>query len=309
VTWFAIATYELNGRVAAGLAVEGALYDAQAALAQTGADSNDPVLDVDALIAGWDGRSAATLAALAHAANALAQRRCALAPLAAGYRLRVPFTPRRIFAAASNYYEHAREMGTELAPREESTPYMFMKAETSVVPTLADVVMPPHAERVDWEVELAVVIGKGGRHIAVEDAFEHVAGYTVLNDVSARDLNRRTDYPFKHDWFRGKSFDTFGPFGPWLVPRACIDEPQNLRMRLSVNGETMQDGSTSEMIFSIAEQIHYLSSILTLQPGDVIATGTPTGVGMGRGIYLKPGDVMVASIDGIGAIENPLVRG
>jgi 2,4-didehydro-3-deoxy-L-rhamnonate hydrolase len=309
VTWFAIATYELNGRVAAGLAVEGALYDAQAALAQTGADSNDPVLDVDALIAGWDGRSAATLAALAHAANALAQRRCTLAPLAAGYRLRVPFTPRRIFAAASNYYEHAREMGTELAPREESTPYMFMKAETSVVPTLADVVMPPHAERVDWEVELAVVIGKGGRHIAVEDAFEHVAGYTVLNDVSARDLNRRTDYPFKHDWFRGKSFDTFGPFGPWLVPRACIDEPQNLRMRLSVNGETMQDGSTSEMIFSIAEQIHYLSSILTLQPGDVIATGTPTGVGMGRGIYLKPGDVMVASIDGIGAIENPLVRG
>jgi 2,4-didehydro-3-deoxy-L-rhamnonate hydrolase len=309
VTWFAIATYELNGRVAAGLAVDGALYDAQAALAQTGADSNDPVPDVDALIAGWDGRSAATLAALAHAANALAQRRCALAPLAAGYRLRVPFTPRRIFAAASNYYEHAREMGTELAPREESTPYMFMKAETSVVPTLADVVMPPHAERVDWEVELAVVIGKGGRHIAVEDAFAHVAGYTVLNDVSARDLNRRTDYPFKHDWFRGKSFDTFGPFGPWLVPRACIDEPQNLRMRLSVNGETMQDGSTSEMIFSIAEQIHYLSSILTLQPGDVIATGTPTGVGMGRGIYLKPGDVMVASIDGIGAIENPLVRG
>ena len=308
--WFAIATYELNGRIAAGLAVDGALYDAQAALAQTGGP--DVPLDVDALIAGWDAQSAATLAALEGAAQALAQGRCALAPLAsdtAGYRLHVPFTPRRIFAAASNYYEHAREMGTELAPREESTPYMFMKAETSVVPTLADVVMPPHAERVDWEVELAVVIGRGGRHIAVEDAFEHVAGYTVLNDVSARDLNRRTDYPFKHDWFRGKSFDTFGPFGPWIVPRACIGEPQNLRMRLAVNGEMMQDGSTSEMIFSIAEQIHYLSSILTLQPGDVIATGTPTGVGMGRGIYLKPGDVMVASIDGIGAIENRMVQG
>ena len=159
------------------------------------------------------------------------------------------------------------------------------------------------------EPELAVVIGKPGRHIALEDALDYVAGYTVLNDVSARDLNRRTDYPFKHDWFRGKSFDTFGPLGPWLVPRACIAEPQNLRMRLTVNGETMQDGNTSEMIFSVAEQIHYLSSILTLQPGDVIATGTPTGVGMGRGIYLKPGDVMVASIDGIGSIENPLVQG
>jgi 2,4-diketo-3-deoxy-L-fuconate hydrolase len=186
---------------------------------------------------------------------------------------------------------------------------MFMKAETSVVPTLANVVIPPHAERVDWEVELAVVIGRTGRHIAKEDAYDYIAGYTILNDVSARDLNRRTDYPFKHDWFRGKSFDTFGPLGPWFVPRACIAEPQNLRMRLAVNGEMMQDGNTSGMIFNIAEQIEYLSTILTLQPGDLIATGTPTGVGMGRGIYLKAGDVMVASIDGIGSIENPLVAG
>ncbi|QBR02315.1 fumarylacetoacetate hydrolase family protein [Paraburkholderia pallida] len=303
--WYAIATYERDGRTAAGIVVDGALYDAEALLARTGG-ANAP-LDVDTLVAHWDATSAATLADLERAARAVAEGTAGVAPQV-GYRLRVPFTPRRIFAAASNYYEHAREMGTELAPREESTPYMFMKAETSVVPTLADVVMPAEAQRVDWEVELAVVIGRGGRHIAVADAFEHVAGYTVLNDVSARDLNRRTDYPFKHDWFRGKSFDTFGPFGPWLVPRACIAEPQNLRMRLAVNGETMQDGSTSEMIFSIAEQIHYLSSILTLQPGDVIATGTPTGVGMGRGIFLKPGDVMVASIDGIGSIENALVR-
>ncbi|WP_028227940.1 fumarylacetoacetate hydrolase family protein [Paraburkholderia ferrariae] len=304
--WFAIATYEQDGRVATGLAVEGALYDAQALLERTG--GAQAPLGLDALMARWPAEGDAAVAGLAQAAAAVAAGTAGVAPLE-GYRLHVPFAPRRIFAAASNYYEHAREMGTELAPREESTPYMFMKAETSVVPTLADVVMPAHAERVDWEVELAVVIGRGGRHIAPENAFDHVAGYTVLNDVSARDLNRRTDYPFKHDWFRGKSFDTFGPFGPWLVPRACIAEPQNLRLRLAVNGETMQDGSTSEMIFSIAEQIHYLSSILTLQPGDVIATGTPTGVGMGRGIYLKPGDVMVASIDGIGSIENPLVRG
>lgn len=303
---FGIASYELNGRAAVGLSVGDALYDAQTVLKQV--SGNAAPIDVDALIRGWDQNGAAAVQQFEAAARAIADGTVDAKPLT-GYRLRVPFTPRRIFAAASNYYEHAREMGTELVPREESTPYMFMKAETSVVPTLAEVRIPPQAERVDWEVELAVVIGKPGRHIAIDDALDYVAGYTVLNDVSARDLNRRTDYPFKHDWFRGKSFDTFGPLGPWLVPRACIAEPQNLRMRLTVNGETMQDGNTSEMIFSVAEQIHYLSSILTLQPGDVIATGTPTGVGMGRGIYLKPGDVMVASIDGIGSIENPLVQG
>ncbi|MCT7317315.1 fumarylacetoacetate hydrolase family protein [Ralstonia sp. CHL-2022] len=303
---FGIASYEMNGRVAAGLSVGDALYDMQTVLKEATGDTTP--IDVDALVRDWDQSGAAAVQQFEAAARAIAEGAISAKPLI-GYRLRVPFTPRRIFAAASNYYEHAREMGTELAPREESTPYMFMKAETSVVPTLAEVRIPPQAERVDWEVELAVVIGKPGRQIAIKDALDYVAGYTVLNDVSARDLNRRTDYPFKHDWFRGKSFDTFGPLGPWLVPRSCIAEPQNLRMRLTVNGETMQDGNTSEMIFSVAEQIHYLSSILTLQPGDVIATGTPTGVGMGRGIYLKPGDVMVASIDGIGSIENPLVQG
>ena len=306
MTWFGIATYELNGHCATGLAVGGRLYDARAALGQL--DAQALPADVGALIAGWETDGAAVVERFGRAARAIEAGTLDLAPLR-GHTLAVPFQPRRIFAAASNYYEHAQEMGTELAPREESTPYMFMKAETSVVPTLANVVIPPHAERVDWEVELAVVIGKAGRHIAQQDAYEHIAGYTILNDVSARDLNRRTDYPFKHDWFRGKSFDTFGPLGPWFVPRACIAEPQNLRMRLAVNGETMQDGNTSGMIFNIAEQIEYLSTILTLQPGDLIATGTPTGVGMGRGIYLKAGDVMVASIDGIGSIENPLVAG
>ncbi|HEX7909636.1 MAG TPA: fumarylacetoacetate hydrolase family protein [Paraburkholderia sp.] len=306
MTWFGIATYELNGRRAAGLAVGGKLYDAHAAFKHVAGDA--PLADLGALIAGWATHGAAAVEQFERTARAIEAGTLDLAPLE-GHRLCVPFQPRRIFAAASNYYEHAREMGTELAPREESTPYMFIKAETSVVPTLANVVIPPHAERVDWEVELAVVIGRAGRHIAQRDAYDYVAGYTILNDVSARDLNRRTDYPFKHDWFRGKSFDTFGPLGPWFVPRSCIAEPQNLRMRLAVNGEMMQDGNTSEMIFNIAEQIEYLSTILTLQPGDLIATGTPTGVGMGRGIYLKAGDVMVASIDGIGTIENPLVAG
>jgi len=306
VTWFGIATYELNGSTALGLAVNGVLYDARTLLRQTTSFYLHD--DLGALISDWQGAGGVAVAGLTAVASEIEAGQIDAMPLV-GHRLCVPYTPRRIFAAASNYYEHALEMGTELAPREESSPYMFMKAESSIVPTLAEVVIPPSAERVDWEVELAVVIGKRGRNIAVDDAYDYIAGYTILNDVSARDLNRRTDYPFKHDWFRGKSFDTFGPLGPWFVPRACIAEPQNLRMRLAVNGEMMQDGNTSGMIFNIAEQIEYLSTILTLQPGDLIATGTPTGVGMGRGIYLKAGDVMVASIDGIGSIENPLVAG
>ena len=306
MTWFGIATYELNGSTALGLAVDGVLYDAKTLLRQTTSFYLHD--ELGELISDWQGAGGVAVAGLTAVASAIEAGQIDATPLV-GHRLCVPYTPRRIFAAASNYHEHALEMGTELAPREESSPYMFMKAESSIVPTLAEVVIPPSAERVDWEVELAVVIGKQGRHIAVEDAYDYIAGYTILNDVSARDLNRRTDYPFKHDWFRGKSFDTFGPLGPWFVPRACIEQPQNLRMRLAVNGEIMQDGNTADMIFSIAEQINYLSTILTLQPGDLIATGTPTGVGMGRGIYLKPGDVMVASIDGIGSIENPLVAG
>ena len=123
-----------------------------------------------------------------------------------------------------------------------------------------------------------------------------VAGYTIINDISARDLNVRDDYPFRMDWFQGKCFDTFAPLGPWLVPAACIDDPYALNMRLTVNGTPMQEERTGAMIFDIGEQIEYLSSVLTLQPGDVIATGTPTGVGMSRGVFLAPGDVMEAAI-------------
>lgn len=314
--WFGIATYELLAPGAGGarrtaIVQHDKLYDLDALLQQVEVhrDEHDDLFawpDLTALLSGWCMHGEQAMAAIRHALETGALAR--VAPLTERqFRLCVPYQPGRIFATASNYYEHAREMGTELAPRSESSPYMFMKAETSVTATGTDVVLPPHAERVDWEVELAVVIGRPGRHVPVERAHEWIAGYTVINDVSARDLNRRTDYPFKHDWFRGKSFDTFAPLGPWFVPHDAIGDPQQLRMTLSVNGETMQDDTTAGMIFSIAEQIAYLSSILTLKPGDLIATGTPTGVGMGRGVYLKPGDVMVAGIEGIGAIENRVV--
>ena len=222
-------------------------------------------------------------------------------------RVMAPIEPERIFCAASNYIEHADEMGTVLAAKSESNPYIFMKPPSCVIGNGDTVVKPAGCEMLDWEVELAVVIGRRCRHVSVSDSLEVVAGYTIINDVSARDLNVRDDYPFKFDWFQGKCHDTFGPLGPWIVPSSSFGDPHNVRLQLDVNGETMQDGNTNKLIFNIAEQISYLSNILTLEPGDVIASGTPDGVGMGRGIFLKPGDIMVASIDGIGTLTNPVV--
>jgi 2,4-diketo-3-deoxy-L-fuconate hydrolase len=215
-----------------------------------------------------------------------------------------PFRPERIYCAASNYIEHANEMGTVLAAKAESKPYMFLKLSNTVVGPNEEIIMPPETTQLDWEIELAAVVGKGGRRISKERALDHVAGYSIVNDISARDLNVRSDYPFKFDWFQGKCHDTFAPFGPWIVPATAIDDPQAVQMQLTVNGKVMQEDSTKNMIWTLREQISYLSTIVTLVPGDVIATGTPTGVGMGRGIYLKPGDTIVANIQGIGSLTN-----
>jgi 2,4-didehydro-3-deoxy-L-rhamnonate hydrolase len=222
-------------------------------------------------------------------------------------RVLAPFRPERIFCAASNYIEHANEMGTVLAAKADSKPYMFLKLRNTVIGPNDEIRLPPETSQLDWEIELAAVIGIAGRRISAARALDHVAGYSIVNDISARDLNVRGDYPFKFDWFQGKCHDTFAPFGPWMVPAWSIAEPQALDMRLTVNGEEMQKDSTRNMIWTVREQIAYLSTVVTLEPGDVIATGTPTGVGMGRGIYLKPGDVVSASIDGIGTLVNTVV--
>jgi len=308
VLWHALATCTAGNRRTLALVLDGRLFDWEQVLTlsgETGAGLKGAT--VDGLLQVWP-QVERPIARLAAAASELVAA-SRLPPIEPGPALHAPFAPARIFAAASNYHEHAREMGTQLAARSESSPYVFLKAETSVADPGAPVIRPPGVERLDWEVELGAVIGTGGRRIPVDRALEHVAGYVVFNDVTSRDLTRRTDYPFSHDWFRGKSFDTFGPMGPWFVPRACIADPQALRLTLEVNGERMQDGSSGEMIFSVAEQIAYLAEIVTLKPGDLIATGTPTGVGMGRGVFLKPGDVMRAAIEGIGAIENRVVEG
>jgi 2-keto-4-pentenoate hydratase/2-oxohepta-3-ene-1,7-dioic acid hydratase in catechol pathway len=258
------------------------------------------------LLRGWEHAAPALRNAL-HQAEELAGSD-KLRPIAKGAgKLVAPFRPERIFCAASNYIEHANEMGTVLAAKAESKPYVFLKLRNTVIGSDEQIRMPPETKQLDWEIELAAVIAKSGRRIALEHALDHVAGYAIVNDISARDLNVRDDYPFKFDWFQGKCHDTFAPFGPWIVPAWSIVDPQAVEMRLTVNGQEMQKESTRHMIWTLREQISYLSTIVTLEPGDVIATGTPTGVGMGRGVYLKPGDVVAASIDGIGTLTNTVV--
>jgi 2,4-didehydro-3-deoxy-L-rhamnonate hydrolase len=228
----------------------------------------------------------------------------AIKPVAGPAGVAPPYVPTRIFCAASNFIEHANEMGTVLAAKAQSKPYMFLKLSNTVVGDGDIVQMPPETQMLDWEVELAAVIGKRCRRISVAEALDAVACYTVINDITARDMNKRGDYPFKFDWFQGKCHDTFAPIGPWLVPSWQIPDPQAVRLRLDVNGKTMQEESTANMIWTVAEQIAYLSTIVTLEPGDMVATGTPTGVGMGRGIFLADGDKLETSVQGIGKLSN-----
>jgi 2,4-didehydro-3-deoxy-L-rhamnonate hydrolase len=305
VTAFAIGSYRKGASTRPALIFGGQIFDLRDAwpLCTTTAAPSWLRSDVAGLLAAWPQvqeplKELASLGATAHARGSLAAAARDIATIAA------PFIPARIFCAAANFIEHANEMGTVLAAKADSRPYMFLKTASSVIGPNETVRIPPETKMPDWEVELAVVIGRRARRISVERAFDCVAGYTIVNDVSARDLNKRTDYPFKHDWFQGKNHDTFCPIGPWIVPAWLIDDPQRLKLRLTVNDSTMQDGTTADMIWTAREQIAYISTIVTLMPGDVIATGTPTGVGMGRGIFLHTGDVMEASVEHIGSLRN-----
>lgn len=194
-----------------------------------------------------------------------------------------------------NYSDHAAETGAAIPEH----PILFLKANSAVIGPNDDVVMPRGSTHTDWEVELGVVIGKTAKYVYKEKALDHVAGYCVINDVSERHFQTQ----LTGQWTKGKSCDTFGPTGPWLVTRDEVADPQNLAMSLDVNGKRMQTGNTSTMIFTVAEIIEHLSGLMTLHPGDVITTGTPPGVGMGmkpEPVYLKVGDVMELTIQGLG---------
>lgn len=220
--------------------------------------------------------------------------------------------PRKVICAGVNYRRHIREMGGDV-PGEGWRPFFFLKPPTTTVigPTDAIVIRSPGTARYDWEAELAVVIGIGGRDIAPADALAHVAGYCVANDVTARGHHKRQPVPtdaFVYDWFAAKSIDGSLPLGPGITPAFQIPDPQDLRLRLWVNGELQQEESTADMICTVAELISAASEVVTLEPGDVIATGTPSGVGASRGRWLRPGDLVRTTIDGLGTLENPVIE-
>ena len=223
--------------------------------------------------------------------------------------------PRGIFCAGANFTDHMMEMAQvqNLAPEPDPhavglKPWHFIKANHCLAAPGATVALPEYSKMVDWEAELAAVIGRPARHVPVERALAHVAGYTVANDLSARDFTKRPHVgdtsPFKYDWLSQKCFEGACPVGPWMVPADAVPDPQNVAIKLWVNDVIKQDSHTSKMIFTLAEQIAHLSTRLTLQPGDLILTGTPAGVGLARKEFLKPGDVVKVWVEGVGTLVN-----
>ena len=222
--------------------------------------------------------------------------------------------PGKILLLAGNYAAHVAERGGSAAERNETFPYIFMKPITALNHPGAAIVLPACSpDHIDWECELGVMIGKRCKNVDESAALAHVAGYTVINDVSDRKFTpnparkpRERDKFF--DWQHGKWHDTFCPVGPCVLSSDKVADPQSLRLRLSVNGELKQDGTTAAMVFPVAAIISFLSRFVTLEPGDLIATGTPSGVGSATGTYLRPGDLVEAVVDGIGVLVNPVVN-
>jgi 2-keto-4-pentenoate hydratase/2-oxohepta-3-ene-1,7-dioic acid hydratase in catechol pathway len=263
---------------------------------------NDLVVDLSAagfssilelIEAGAAGRAKAE----AFAANAAGENRRPLSSV----RLLAPIPrPRKLICVGLNYRDHAAETGADIP----SVPTIFNKFATAVIGPGDDIVLPKVSKSPDYEAEFAFVIGVGGRHIATEDWRKHMFGYTMVNDVSARDYQRATT-----QWLMGKTFDTFAPMGPWIVTADEISDPHNLDIQLEIDGEILQNSNTRELIFKIPELIAFLSSVFTLEPGDIVSTGTPAGVGVARKPqrFLRPGEEVTVRIRGIGELVNPVV--
>jgi 2-keto-4-pentenoate hydratase/2-oxohepta-3-ene-1,7-dioic acid hydratase in catechol pathway len=222
--------------------------------------------------------------------------------LTGSFRPRQPvFTPQKLIGIGLNYHDHAKEVGKAL-PKE---PLLFAMYPNAVIGYDDTIAIPAMSDKIDYEAELGVIIGRRGRHIPVDEAIDYVAGYTIINDVSARDLQTSDS-----QWIRGKSFDTFAPMGPCMVGTSVLGDGDGLDIRLRLNGETMQDSNTRNLIFKVPDLVSYISQVMTLEPGDVISTGTPSGVGVGRKpqVFLKPGDVVEVEVEGIGTLRNAVIK-
>ena len=241
---------------------------------------------------------------LLRAVAEVAERAATVECPAAGVKWHAPVhDPRKIICIGLNYRDHAAESGSPI-PRE---PILFSKYPTALIGNGEAIVLPAVSQEVDFEAELVLVIGKRGRNIAAASGHEYVAGYTIGHDVSAHDWQLKKD---GKQWMVGKTFDTFAPVGPVLVTADEVADPQNLGIRLRLNGTTMQDSNTKQLIFGVGELVAYLSKVFTLEPGDLVFTGTPPGVGFARKppVFLKGGDTVEIEIEGLGVLRNPVVQ-
>ena len=274
-----------------------------------------PTRAIDELLVDWD----ANFSKLQETVAAIEKQGRPGAQKLAGLRTLPPVArPGKMLYAAQNFQEHVDEMlragmtpaGGPKFTGEKSTsdPYLFLKAPSTLCGANDDIAIPRGLNKIDWEAEIALAVGKPGKRIKAESALDHVAGYMTTNDVSARDLQIRADRPgLRSDWLNGKSHDNFAPMGPFLVPRAFVADHMSLFIRLTVNGEIKQNGNTSQFIFTPEEQIAYASNILSLESGDIFSCGTCGGVGQGANTFLKAGDVMETEIEGLGKMRNLVV--
>jgi 2-keto-4-pentenoate hydratase/2-oxohepta-3-ene-1,7-dioic acid hydratase in catechol pathway len=305
---YKLATYKSSDGPRAGLVIGDQVFDAAKL---TGKPAYATVLGI---LADWKRAESILKKAAAGAAKSRAKR----LPLKKTKLLAPVQYPSTIYCAGANYADHAAAMAAREGspppadPHEQGLkPWHFIKAARTIADPDATVKMTGYAESMDWEIELAAVIGRPAKDVSIEKALDYVAGYTVSNDLSARDRGRRPAVPptspFKMDWTKHKTFEGSCPLGPWLIPASDIDDPQNLGLKLWVNGELKQDSNTGKMIFTLAEQIAQLSENMTLHPGDLILTGTPSGTGAESGTFLKAGDTVKLWIEKIGEIENRMI--
>lgn len=299
-----LATYHDGSVMKVGVVVDDRIYDLAAALAATGGDAHIAASTLSFLAAGDTAVRAAQNAIEKAGDDPAVVRQLTAVKLAAPLPC-----PGKLLCLAGNYAEHIQEGGGTYVGKEKMIPRFFMKPCTTVIATGEAIRVPPSTGFADWELELAVVIGKTGRDLSAEEAGDYIAGYTIFNDISARELTFRKDLPqqegdYYFDWLVGKWLDTFGPMGPWITLKDEVPNPDRLGMKLWLNGELQQDANTGQMIFSPAEAIAFISQFVTLHPGDIISTGTPAGVGHSKKLRLNPGDQIRGEIDGLGILEN-----
>jgi len=256
-------------------------------------DQEGNILNADSLVSDWDNESLSV-----ENLNTIMNKDLSALPIVNNIDSIAPCVCKKsigkFICIGLNYSDHAAETGMEVPPE----PIMFFKATSAVIGPNDNVIIPKKSVKSDWEVELGVVIGKDAKYISEDQSQNHIAGYCVINDLSER------EFQLEHSgqWVKGKSCDTFGPIGPYLVTKDEVADPQNLKLWLDLNGKRMQDGSTNTMVYGVNFLVSYISQFMSLQPGDIISTGTPPGVGMGMKpqVFLKPGDVMKLGIEGLG---------